>query len=549
MILTFLSNFFIFISVLGYSYIFKKFLFPKKNSDLVLIDILYGFLFLIFISIFFNFFIALENLSHIIFVFGILVFIKCFFNKLIKINFWKLTLILFFFSYIFYDNGNNVDSAVYHIQSIKWSNQYKIPIGLSNLDWLYPLNSSWHTFLALFSFQIKNFNTLYVLNIIPLSIIYYEIFNVKKNLYKISYLTLFFSALYLIVFSVIHPFKNGVIFNHYGNPEVDSIGMCFFILSTYLFLKYFEEKNEFTFNLLLISSFLCVTAKITYATVVFFPIYILIFERFIYFKSKLVLFTSMLSIFWMIRSFLLSSCYIYPINFTCFNTRWFFGEEKITQLVNLTKGFSRDTRLRDRYTDFDHVIYSYDWFIPWFYDYFLNTKMLLISSTILIISVSVIIFNYFLNKKIKSYPKPFYFLIFSFLMSMFIWFQAPEIRFGWGILIVFPCLFLAISISNFLKLEIFYNKNILILGILIFFSLSIVKNFYSFTIKNLIKPYEKSWDYSQIVSLGKFNGEEIFLSNNWQCADFSGICVNKPKDNYQVFKKYNYLIFLNDKSK
>ena len=87
MILTFLSNFFIFISVLGYSYIFKKFLFPKKNSDLVLIDILYGFLFLIFISIFFNFFIALENLSHIIFVFGILFFIKCFFNKLIKINF------------------------------------------------------------------------------------------------------------------------------------------------------------------------------------------------------------------------------------------------------------------------------------------------------------------------------------------------------------------------------------------------------------------------------------------------------------------------------
>ena len=69
-----------------------------------------------------------------------------------------------------------MNSAVYHIQTIKWANLYKVTIGLSNLDWLYPLNSSWHILLALFKFQIKDFNTIYVFNIIPLTLIYYEIF-------------------------------------------------------------------------------------------------------------------------------------------------------------------------------------------------------------------------------------------------------------------------------------------------------------------------------------------------------------------------------------
>ena len=166
MIFTLVSNFLIIISILGYSYLLKKFLFVKENYYLVLIDIVFGFIFLLFISIFFNFFLALEKLTLITFIIGIIIFIYCTSKKIVKINFWKLILILSFFSFIFYDNGNNVDSAVYHIQSIKWSNLYKTPIGLSNLDWLYPLNSSWHTLLSLFSFQIKEFNTIYILNIV-----------------------------------------------------------------------------------------------------------------------------------------------------------------------------------------------------------------------------------------------------------------------------------------------------------------------------------------------------------------------------------------------
>ena len=549
MIFTFAGNFFVIISILGYSYIAKKFILNEKQKKLYLIDSIFGIFFLVFISISVNFFLALEYLTLSIFFIGIIIFFYYYFKNLIEINFLKLILLLIFFSFVFYDNGNNVDSAVYHIQSIKWSNQHKIPIGLSNLDWLYPLNSTWHSFLALYQIQIKNFSTIYVLNIIPLTIIFYEIFNNEKNIKKLSFLTLYFSGLYLIIFSVIHPFKNGVIFNHYGNPEVDSIAMCYFVLSSYLFLKFIENKNDYNFNLLLVSSFLCVTSKITYAGVVLFPIYVLIQDKFIFFKGKVIIISSLLSIIWMFRSFLLSSCFIYPVSLTCVNTSWFFGEEKITQLVNLTKGFSRDTRLREKYTDFEHVIYSYDWFIPWFNDYFLNTKMLLISTFLLFSSWIFLIIKYFFYKNIKINKHLAYFFILSFISNILIWFQAPEIRFGWGILIVYPCLFFAIVFFNIQKFNLLNSRNTYIFFIFIFFILSVAKNYKHLTYSNIIKPYEKKWDYSQIDSIGIFNGEEIFISNNWQCADFPGICVNIKKDNYEISKKYDYFIFLDDKIK
>ena len=108
------------------------------------------------------------------------------------------------------------------------------------------------------------------------------------------------------------------------------------------------------------------------------------------------------------------------------------------------------------------------------------------------------------------------------MLNILIWFQAPEIRFGWGILIVFPCLFLAFAILNLLNFKIFKYKNVFLGVIFIFFSLSLFKNFKNFTFNKLITPYEKKWDYSNIVSIGKFNGR-FFLSNNWKCADLKNM--------------------------
>ena len=145
---------------------------------------------------------------------------------------------------------------------------------------------------------------------------------------------------------------------------------------------------------------------------------------------------------WLIKNFIISGCLIFPISSTCFNVNWSPGIEEINEYSKVVKGFARDTRDRLRYLDFNHTIYTYNWFIPWFKDYFLNTALIKISSSILLLSsILVIVFyklnlfhNVFLKNKID-----YIIICLIFFPNIYVWFQAPEIRFGWGLLICFSC--------------------------------------------------------------------------------------------------------------
>ena len=48
---------------------------------------------------------------------------------------------------------------------------------------------------------------------------------------SLSGLFLFLSVSYLTLFSYLHPFNNGIILNHLGNPEVDIAAMVLFFFS------------------------------------------------------------------------------------------------------------------------------------------------------------------------------------------------------------------------------------------------------------------------------------------------------------------------------
>ena len=83
---------------------------------------------------------------------------------------------------------------MYHHQIIKWLYNYKITLGLTNLEIRFGDNSLWFNYLSLFQFKFKEFNSIYTLNIIPFSILTYEILKQKKTL---SYLFLTLSLSFL----------------------------------------------------------------------------------------------------------------------------------------------------------------------------------------------------------------------------------------------------------------------------------------------------------------------------------------------------------------
>jgi len=326
--------------------------------------------------------------------------------------------------------------------------------------------------------------------------------------------------------------------------------MVFFIYCFYLFLKFQEEKNIDNFRLIVLSAIICFYTKISYMAVLVFPILVTIMhykmdlKKILINKLNLLILSS--GVFWSLKSFINSGCLVFPVKLTCFNTSWSPDVNKIDKYSKIVKSFARDTRERLRYTDFEHTIYSFDWFVPWFKDYVVNTAMLKISALIIIISIFFIFFSYLLklNQNIDIDKRKNYLLcLLALFLNLAVWFQAPEIRFGWGTIIATACFFLSISLFYNKYFERLSIKNIKFLTILIF-GLIIYDNQQNLKIEKIITPYGKNFVYSKITKFANYNGFDFYVSNNWMCYDFKQICVNSIEERYNPKRINGYLFFL-----
>ena len=548
MIFSTIFNFFLLLSIIGYSYLYKN-IFKKTDTNISNLDTLYGILVLFFLSLIINFFFPLKYFFYTITLIGFFSFVVGFYKKKINLNLFFYFIIIFFYIFIIYYHGDNEDSPMYHLQIIKWIYNEKIVFGLPNLEIRFGDNSLWFNFLSMFQFKFNYFNSIYTINILPFTILTYEIINHRRRL---SYIFLSLSLSFLFFFSFLHPFRNGVILNHLHNPELDTVAMVFFILSFYLFLNFFEKKNLKAFNFLLISSVICFFVKLSYLGVLFFPliVFLLFYTKKIkeLLLDKTNIFILLIIILWLFKNFLVSSCLIFPISITCFNVGWSVGVDEIEKYSHVVKGFARDTRERLRYLDFEHTIYSFNWLLPWIKDYAMNTALLKISFFSTFISfLLLLILNFFKNiQNILIKEKKTYLIIFLCLMfNIIIWFQAPEIRFGWGSIISLACFPLSILIFHN-KLNKIINPKIYRYLTIFFIIILIIDNKKNFNFKNLLSPYGKNFSYTQIKKFYSTEEKDFYQSLNRKCFDFKEICVNTVKEKYSFNEKYGYLIFLNN---
>ena len=544
MLFSIIFNFLIITTIFGYTLLAKKIFLKNNFLKVYNLDFIYGLFFLIFLAIIINFVLPLSKAKIYIIFFGSLIFIYGILKKKFDINLKALFLFLIIFSFFNYWNSNNMDSPTYHLQTINWIHNYKITFGLAILDWHYALNSVWHIFLSLMNLQYEKFNTIYIIGYLPFIFILTEIFSNKKIILlgKLILITCFGL---LFLFSYIHPFRNGIILNHLGNPEVDTTAMVFFIICGYLFVKFYETKAINDFYLLFITSVICPLIKLSYIGSILFPLFSIFINRnnFRLYYNIITLFSSVLVLLWVIRNYILSSCFLFPFKNTCINSSWSLSVEQVSFYLKQTKSFARDAPLRENYLNFDYTLQSNNWIIPWIKNYYFKDAFLIIVSLVFFFSITayLIIFlrNSYLNKKNKEQDL-FNSILLIFFINFVIWFQSPEIRFGWGILIFFPCAILSLLVLKINLLNEKYIKFYSFIFILTIF-LVVQKNIKYFKTYNLYTPIEKKFHYSKIIKFKEVNNFTIYRSQNWECADFKGICINKPKKNYYIEKKNNYI--------
>ena len=111
-------NVYLIIVITGFSVAFKNFI-NRKEVEIYNLDIVYGLFFLIFVSLFLNFFFPLKYFLFLTIIIGTFFFIRGLLRKKIKINLIYHFIIIFLFTFIIYKNEFNVDTPMYHLQIIK----------------------------------------------------------------------------------------------------------------------------------------------------------------------------------------------------------------------------------------------------------------------------------------------------------------------------------------------------------------------------------------------------------------------------------------------
>ena len=539
MFLDLLSLLILYFSIIGFSGETKKFIFNNSKIEIYNLDFFYGLLTLCLIAIFLNLFFPLTYFKEIFLIIGLILFSKNYKKKLYKINFFNIFLISVVLVFIFKINGLAYDSALYHLQVIKWISNYKISFGLSNLEPRFGINSLWHIFISFLNVNYLGLKFVYIFNYLPLVILIAEFFKKEKSF--LSDLFLFFSICFIFTFAIIHPFQNGVMLNLIGSPEVDTVAMTFFILSLYTFIKYLKEKKIEDKNLIFIISSITLLVKISHLSAIFFAIIIFFSQPKIIWFTRLNFAILLLTIFWIIRSLILSGCMIFPAARTCFNNLyWSHPIDNVILNANAWTSFSRDTRLRLKAGDFDHTINSFNWVKPWINDYLFNTAFF--KAMAFVFTVSILIFLLKKIIKIKSYkiPKKILFLIPIYLISFYIWFKNPEIRLGYGPLVTITSvsITLVMYFPIFEKYFIRHSKMIVAFLIIIL----VLKNINNLELINSNEEkYSKNYSHIKIID----NNIEIYSpdDNNF-CYDFEKICVIEKNNNYEIKEYFNYYLFL-----
>ena len=202
-------------------------------------------------------------------------------------------------------------------------------------------------------------------------------------------------------------------------PDISSGIMFYFscVLLTYTLIKKTITQKEIIFlNLILIFSY---QLKISSALLLGFFLYVII--RLKQFRLSSLITTNLVLIIWSIKNILLTSCLVYPVNFTCLNSPW-YSEQSIQGLKEVTGSFNNSYIVGNSFNL---------WFNNWIS---IDLNKITMSNFLLSISLIVLMKMLLVNKKKNSSYKIYLIPLFFILSNIFIWITgAAHPRFVYGL--------------------------------------------------------------------------------------------------------------------
>lgn len=505
---------------------------------------LIGFVVLSFFILLQNFFYRLNPQTNLLvllffFIYSFRYFLKkrklIILGKILSINI-IITYVLVSFSKI------SGDSALYHYPYSTILNEHKIIFGLNNIHWRFGINSI-SSYLD--AFFLVNFSEKSIL--ISSTLLFSFFFQYLIREYKLKKSNIYNFTIFSILFFILTRFYR---FSDYGTDIFGNIYLFFVFI---IIIKHYHFKKLKNLNeiLLFFSLFIFFQKIFLIIPVIFVFLKILLEKNFLILKKRSTYFMLVFLFLYLIKNFVVSGCYIYPIDFSCTNVKFSskFSDHANPKFISqrneaYVKASSKSEKLKNGTLSEENYLKNFNWLDTWSSYNGKNTIKKILPFFILLIFI-FIKSKFYSKKKIILKSIEFYILIFS-LIALIIWFfKFPDPRYGMGYFGIFIISLLNLFVGKNNKID-FKVTNFFIVLSLIFFLVSnlnrISKSNETFlpTIKNQI---------NEIEIIKKSNDKKLTINHSidLDCKYGYPICTSYSNhlDDIYIYKNNSYYFISN----
>jgi hypothetical protein len=360
--------------------------------------------------------------------------------KMASIPWWLILFGLLVFLTVL-ENGThtpvNPDTGIYHAQAIRWMETYPTVPGLGNLHSRFAYDSNWLVINALFSFSFLGIRSFHVLPgaFVLIALAYFMGGTYKLLKREVSIVTLMKTLLIPLVFYILG--------SQISSPGTDFPTTVWIWITILVWLEAVETRRKTLQKTITIEEILAfffsvylITVKLSAFPLLLLSALMLIKYIRINVRVPLKLFSLALIVLtpWFARNLILSGYLVYPMPMLSLlspNWDWKIPLDKVVNEQQVIQAWARIPR---RDAGFVLGLPIFSWLKEWFLNLTLNQRVLVLGA---ISSPAIFGFSsLFIQRKIPDYRFYLYAYLVSYCGLMFWLFGAPDIRFGFGFIIL-----------------------------------------------------------------------------------------------------------------
>ena len=461
-----------FIACCGFgSILYNFFKLKLDKEDTCFASCWLGWSFIIVFLSFYHLFLPInKTISIILLILGFIFFMKS--NIKLKDIYLKHKITLIFFIFIVAFLAIQVpfcyDMGFYHLNTIRWLNEYSIVPGIGNLHFRLGFNQLFFVWPAVLNFHpYFNDYAFHISNSFLFALIGFQLLCNKKTFSKLLFALMVFMPVPFFWISSC-------------SPDIASftLQLCIF----YFFTSFVRDKEKSKYSVSytsLVAIIACISAFIKLNNALFalgLGLSAWIFHKFSInndtVKSdcclwkRVIIFIIFIILIWITRGYLSTGYPLFPSNIGKINFDWTLPDELTYYVTKCIKNFAKLG-----YYDFNSpLLNGLKWVPNWFY-YLLQNPFGQISVYLILLSLYCFI-NWLIFVTKNKLKKENYVYITTWIIELFsivFWFtQAPDIRFAGGLFIIFAVtgILLLVSENINIKFSKYIYKSLFIFPIL-----------------------------------------------------------------------------------